>query len=59
MSILSFNPFKSEFTIVISIHYKPRIAIAILDVVDENDLEVGVELKKYSVIFKTVPQSSR
>ena len=26
-----FNPFKPEFTIVISIHYKPRIAIAILD----------------------------
>ena len=26
-----FNPFKPEFTIVIFIHYKPRIAIAILD----------------------------
>ena len=26
-----FNPFKSEFTIVIFIHYKPRIAVAILD----------------------------
>ena len=25
------NPFKSEFTIVIFIHYKPRIAAAILD----------------------------
>ena len=25
------NPFKPEFTIVILIHYKPRIAIAILD----------------------------
>ena len=25
-----FNPFKPEFTIVILIHYKPRIAIAIL-----------------------------
>ena len=25
------NPFKPEFTIVISIHYKPRIAVAILD----------------------------
>ena len=25
------NPFKPEFTIVIFIHYKPRIAIAILD----------------------------
>ena len=26
-----FNPFKPEFTIVIFIHYKPRIAVAILD----------------------------
>ena len=25
------NPFKPEFTIVISIDYKPRIAVAILD----------------------------
>ena len=25
------NPFKSEFTIVIFIHYKQRIAVAILD----------------------------
>ena len=26
-----FNPFKPEFTIDICIHYKPRIAAAILD----------------------------
>ena len=26
-----FNPFKSEFTIVMFIPYKPRIAVAILD----------------------------
>ena len=25
------NPFKPEFTIVIYIHYKPRIAVAIID----------------------------
>ena len=25
------NPFKPEFTIVISIHYKPQIAVTILD----------------------------
>ena len=25
------NPFKPEFTIVIFVHYKPRIAVAILD----------------------------
>ena len=28
---LLINPFKPEFTIVIFIHYKPRIAVAILD----------------------------
>ena len=27
----SLNPFKPDFTIVIFIHYKPRIAAAILD----------------------------
>ena len=27
----SFNPFKPAITIVIFIHYKPRIAVAILD----------------------------
>ena len=29
--MLFINPFKPEFTIVIFIHYKPRIAVAILD----------------------------
>ena len=28
---LTINSFKPEFTIVIIIHYKPRIAVAILD----------------------------
>ena len=28
---LTYNIFKPEFTIVIFIHYKPRIAVAILD----------------------------
>ena len=28
---ITLNPFKPEFTIVIFIHYKPRIAVAILD----------------------------
>ena len=28
---LSFNPFKPEFTIVIFVHYTPRIAVTILD----------------------------
>ena len=30
-NIQHFNPLKPEFTIVIFIHYKPRIAVAILD----------------------------
>ena len=29
--LLLINPFEPEFTIVIFIHYKPRIAVAILD----------------------------
>ena len=29
--LVTFKPFKPEFTIVIFIHYKPRIAVAILD----------------------------
>ena len=28
---MRFNPFKPEFTIVIFIHYKPQIAVAILN----------------------------
>ena len=28
---MGFNPFEPEFTIVIFVHYKPRIAVAILD----------------------------
>ena len=31
MQVLMFNPFNPEFSIVIFIHYKPRIAAAILD----------------------------
>ena len=35
---LRVHPFKPEFTIFIFVHYKPRIAVAILDlVVDEDD----------------------
>ena len=29
--VLEITPFKPEFTMVIFIHYKPRIAVAILD----------------------------
>ena len=30
-NLICFNPFNPEFTIVIFTHYKPRIAVAILD----------------------------
>ena len=31
MFVISINPLKPEYIIVIFIHYKPRIAVAILD----------------------------
>ena len=31
MALMSINPFKPEFTIAIIIHYKPRVAGAIVD----------------------------
>ena len=34
--ILEINPFKPEFTIVIFIHYKPRIAVAIRQIKEDN-----------------------
>ena len=42
------NPFKPEFTIVIFIHYKPRLAV------DEDDLKWALNGKTI-VIIKTVP----
>ena len=40
------NPFKPEFTILISIHYKPRL------VVDKDDLKWVVNEKKLSLLLK-------
>ena len=40
-----FNPFNLEFTIVIFVHYKPRIAT----VVDEDDLKWMTKLKKITM----------
>ena len=50
------NPFKPEFTIVIFIHYKPRIAVVILDlyVVDEDDLMWFKKWRKLPWIGKPV-----
>ena len=48
----SFNPFKLEFTIVIFIHYKPRIALAILDLVDEDDFECVANEENILLLLK-------
>ena len=43
------NPFKPEFTIVTFTHYKPRIAVAILDlgpIMDEGDVKWATNEKK-------------
>ena len=42
----SINPFKPEFTIVIFIHYKPRIAVAILDLQWMKITFSGRQMKK-------------
>ena len=49
------NPFKPEFTIVIFIHYKPRIAVGISRlVVDEDELTRFKNYRKMSCIGKPV-----
>ena len=40
------NPFKPEFTIVIFIHYKPRIAVAILDLQWMKMIWFGLKIKE-------------
>ena len=40
-----FNPFKPEFTMVIFIHYKPRIAVAILDLWWMKMIWYGLEIQ--------------
>ena len=50
-----FNPIKAEFTIVIFIHYRPRIGCRNSRlVVDEDDLEVGEKLNKIAMYCKPV-----
>ena len=50
---LGINPFKPEFTIVIIIHYKPRIAVAILFSTGSvlRWFEVGDKLKKIAMYW--------
>ena len=47
-----FNPLKPEFAIVISIHYKPRIAVAILDMQWMKMTWSGSQMKKILLLFK-------
>ena len=47
------NPFKPEFTIVIFIHYKPRIAVAILDLKWMKMTWNGWKMKQLYVILKS------
>ena len=45
------NPFRPEFTIIIFIHYKPRIAIAILDLQWMKMIGCGLKNKEnYNVL---------
>ena len=41
-----FNPLKPEFTVVIFIHYKPRIAVAILDLQWTKMIWCGLKIKE-------------
>ena len=49
------NPLKPEFTIVISIHYKPRIAVAILDLYWMKMTLSGWQMKRELVIIRNAP----
>ena len=54
MPVKPLTLFKPEFTFVIFIHYKPRIAVAILDLqVDEDDWKWVKNLRKLPWIGKT------
>ena len=50
-----FNPFNPKFTCVILILYKPRIAVAILDLQWMKITWSEWQMKKKIVIIKTVP----
>ena len=49
-----FNPFKPEFPIVIFIHCKPRIAVAILDLQWMKMTWCGWQMKKKMLLLKNV-----
>ena len=54
LQLFSFNPFKPEFIIVIFIHYKPRIADAILKTCRGwRWFEVGEKLTKIAMNWKS------
>ena len=45
-SVYPLNPFEPEFTFVIFIHYKPRIAIAILDLKWKKMIWCGLNIEE-------------
>ena len=49
--VVRVNPFKPEFTIVIFIHYKARIAVAILDLSWMKMISCGLKIKKNCHVF--------
>ena len=54
LKYLPLDPLKPDFSIVISIQYKPRIAVAII-VVDEDDMQWVKNKRKLPCIGKPVP----
>ena len=55
-----FNPFKPEFTVVIFIQYKPRIAVAILDLYWMKMIYSGWQMKKNALLlFKQFQKKNR
>ena len=54
-----FNPFKPEFTIVIFIHFKPRIAVAILDLQWMKMTWSGWQMKKILLFLKQFQENCR
>ena len=55
LNIIMFYPFRPEFTIVISIHYKPRIAEEFSICSGRRWLEVDDKWEKNTVIINNVP----
>ena len=53
----TFNPSRPAFTIVISIHYKPRIAVAILDMLWMKMTRSGLQIEKNIFFIKQLHEN--